>query len=51
MAPEMVNANDQGYDYSQDWWSLGCLLYEMLCCQSPFSGLSERVVTDKILNV
>lgn len=50
MAPEMLNAAEIGYDFSQDWWSFGCVMYDMLCCCSPFSGLSEKVVRDKILN-
>lgn len=49
MAPEMLG--DFGYDFSQDWWSFGCLLYDMLCSDTPFHGLSDRVVTDKILYV
>ena len=48
MAPEMVS--DHGYDFSLDWWSFGCVLYELLCQLPPFHGMSERVVTDKILN-
>lgn len=49
MAPEMLE--EIGYDFSQDWWSFGCLLYDMLCCDTPFHGMSDRVVTDKILYV
>lgn len=50
MAPEMLNASVLGYDFSQDWWSFGCVLYDMLCCSTPFYGMSEKVVREKILN-
>jgi serine/threonine protein kinase len=38
LAPEIIYADAfDGYDYSVDWWALGCLLYEMACgAGSPF---------------
>ncbi len=34
IAPEIFN--NKGYDSSVDWWSLGCLTYEMLNGNPPF---------------
>ena len=34
LAPEILS--DEGYDNSVDWWSLGCVMYEMLVGKSPF---------------
>ena len=34
IAPEIFN--NKGYDSSVDWWSLGCLTYEMLIGYPPF---------------
>ena len=34
VAPEVLNK--QGYDKGVDWWSLGCVLYEMLTGWLPF---------------
>lgn len=29
--PEMIIDSDTGYDYLVDWWSLGCLIFELIC--------------------
>ena len=34
LAPEILS--DDGYDNSVDWWSLGCVMYEMLIGKAPF---------------
>ena len=34
LAPEILS--DDGYDNSVDWWSLGCVMYEMLTGGPPF---------------
>ena len=35
LAPEMLEK--KGYDYRIDWWTLGCVLYEMVFCEPPFA--------------
>jgi serine/threonine protein kinase len=34
MAPEIIEA--RGHSFSADWYSLGCILYEMLSGRPPF---------------
>jgi cGMP-dependent protein kinase 1 len=39
MAPEVIIG--KGYSFSADYWSLGILLYELLCCAVPFGEEEE----------
>ena len=47
MAPEILK--EQAYTKAVDWWAFGVLLYQMLLCQSPFSGDDEDEVFNAIL--
>ena len=52
LAPEVLS--DKGYDCTVDWWSLGCVLYELLIGRSPFrillgDSLNEDFYKKKIL--
>ncbi|OBA28961.1 hypothetical protein HANVADRAFT_50915 [Hanseniaspora valbyensis NRRL Y-1626] len=47
IAPEILK--EQQYTKSVDWWAFGVLLYQMLLCQSPFSGEDEDEVFNAIL--
>lgn len=41
MAPEVID--NERYTFSPDWFSLGCLLFEMIEGQAPFRGRKEKV--------
>lgn len=41
MAPERVRRDD--YGTAADWWSLGCVVYELLLGQKMFAGAIEEV--------
>ena len=47
MAPEIVTKKDYN-GFATDIWSLGILLYVMLCGQFPFKGQTERDLFSKI---
>ena len=44
LAPEILGG--QGYNNSVDWWSLGCIMFEMLTCKFPFKYRKERLSLD-----
>lgn len=46
MAPEIVN--EQKYTQAIDLWSLGCVLYIMLCGDVPFAGKNMQETRERI---
>jgi len=49
MAPEMLAS--KGYTKAADWWSLGCIVYEMLAGEAPFqSKKGAKDLIRKIMN-
>lgn len=49
LAPEILLG--QGHDQTVDWWSLGCLIYEMLAGYPPFSSKNRTQLYQDILKV
>mmetsp|Transcript_4864 Transcript_4864/g.429 ORF Transcript_4864/g.429 Transcript_4864/m.429 type:complete len:94 (+) Transcript_4864:571-852(+) len=45
IAPEVINKK---YDYKCDMWSLGVILFALLCGEPCFTGNSAEEVMDKI---
>ena len=48
LAPEIIR--EQPYSHSIDWWSLGVMVYEMLCGESPFEAEDETELFELILS-
>ncbi|KAK6202404.1 ribosomal protein S6 kinase [Scheffersomyces amazonensis] len=48
MAPEVIKGDP--YDYSVDWWSLGCVSFDLLTGSPPFTGNNNKRIMDKILS-
>lgn len=40
MAPEVLKGEE--YDFTVDYWSLGCMLYEALAGYPPFAGTTTE---------
>jgi len=40
---------DQPYDIKSDIWSLGCVLYEMVCFKTPFRATDMKTLYEKVL--
>lgn len=49
MAPEVIKG--EPYDYSVDWWSLGCVVYDLLTGSAPFTGNNNKKIIEKILSM
>jgi serine/threonine protein kinase len=47
MAPEV---HSKSYGHECDWWSFGCLLYEMLTGEPPFYAESRVKIFEKVQN-
>ena len=48
LAPEIIAG--EGYNNSVDWWSLGCIMYEMLVGKFPFKYKKNGKLTIDIFN-
>ncbi|XP_076330419.1 G protein-coupled receptor kinase 5-like isoform X3 [Tachypleus tridentatus] len=46
MAPEVIE--NEKYTYSPDWFSLGCLVYEMIEGRAPFRARKEKVKREEV---
>ena len=49
VAPEIISG--QAYGQEVDWWSLGCLMYEMLTGSTPFGQGGHESLANSILKV
>lgn len=49
MAPEVI-AKKTGYTATCDWWSLGVVLYELVCGKKPFKGSNRAEMKRNVLS-
>lgn len=48
IAPEVITG--YGHSSAVDWWTLGILIYEMLCGRAPFQGKNRDEIFKKIMD-
>ena len=49
ISPEILSKKE--YSYKVDIWSIGCVLYEMICFTPPFVANNMKILSNKILSV
>ncbi|KAF0277885.1 hypothetical protein FOG50_01253 [Hanseniaspora uvarum] len=47
-APELLAPVSTGYTKSVDWYSVGCVLYDMLTSKPPYEGTNPAAILQKI---
>lgn len=47
MAPEILR--NEPYSFEVDWWSLGCISFDLLTGNPPFTGNNNKKIAEKIL--
>ncbi|KAG7810550.1 hypothetical protein KL921_003045 [Ogataea angusta] len=46
-SPEVVRGDE--YGVKTDWWSLGCVMFDLLTGSPPFTGNNHKTIIDRIL--
>jgi len=47
ISPEVINGT--GYAYDADMWSIGCIVYMLLCGVQPFSGCDDEMMMFELI--
>eukprot|EP00934_Nitzschia_sp_Nitz4_P006340 Nitzschia sp. Nitz4//scaffold309_size21490//14165//18158//NITZ4_008611-RA/size21490-augustus-gene-0.1-mRNA-1//1//CDS//3329547180//6330//frame0 len=50
MAPEVLMARQQGYDFRCDMWSVGVVVYVLMAGYFPFEGVDAKTVATNTVN-
>jgi cell cycle protein kinase DBF2 len=50
MAAEILSQSGRGYDMRVDYWSLGCILYEILAGYPPFTAETNDEIWINVYN-
>lgn len=48
LAPEILRK--EGHNKTVDWWTLGCIIYEMIFNRPPFQSSNKNKLCNSILN-
>merc|ERR1711933_132340 len=47
ISPEVINGT--GYAYDADMWSIGCIVYMLLCGIQPFAGVDDEMMMFELI--